>query len=252
MIDLRGETAVVTGGSRGIGRAVCLMLARAGADVIVGFHSDEAAAEHVVEQVRAMGRRAVAVAGDAARRATVERMLAAAAENFSPATIFVGNAGVWKRAPIGEMTIEQWNETLRVNLTSIYQLCHLAAGALTTAGGGRIVLISSTAGQRGEAFYSHYAASKGAIIALTKSLGAELGPSGIRVNAVAPGWVETDMATAVFSDTARAEQIVKQIPMGRIAVAEDIAGAVLFLVSDLAAHVQGEVINVNGGSVMCG
>lgn len=252
MIDLEGRTAIVTGGSRGIGRAVCLLLARAGADVAVSYHQDKESAAQVVDQLAALGRRAVAVGGDASSKEVVERLLETAEAELGAPTILVANAGIWKRAPIDEMTIRQWDETLRVNLTSAYQLCHLATPGLAAAGGGCIVLISSTAGQRGEAFYSHYAASKGAIIALTKSLGAELGPRGIRVNSVAPGWVSTDMVADVFADAGQVAAIERQIPLGRIADPEDVAGAVLFLVSDLAAHVQGEVINVNGGSVMCG
>src|SRR5262249_32194552 len=166
--------------------------------------------------------------------------------------ILVANAGIWKRAPIERMTSRQWQEMLRVNLDSIYACCHGAARQMLKQKSGTIVLISSTAGQRGESFHSHYAATKGAIIAMTKSLAAELGPRGITVNCVAPGWVATDMTEEALNDPREQQKILELNPLGRVATVEEIAGPVLFLASSLASHINGEILNVNGGSVLCG
>jgi 3-oxoacyl-[acyl-carrier protein] reductase len=150
------------------------------------------------------------------------------------------------------MTEQQWQEMVDINLRSIYYTCHFASQEMKPRRSGSIILISSTAGQRGEAFHSHYAATKGAIIALTKSLAAELGPWNIQVNSIAPGWVDTDMCQDIFRDPKKRLEIEKSIPLGRIPSAYEVAGSILFLASDLSAHVHGEVLNVNGGSVLCG
>jgi len=159
------------------------------------------------------------------------------------------NHGIWKHAPLLTMTPEAWSETLRVNLDGAYAICRAAAQRMVPRGRGAIVLVASTAGQRGEAEYAHYAATKGALIALTKSLAAELGPCGVRVNAVAPGWVLTDMTRAVLEGPA-GPAAVAQIPLGRPARPEEVAGPVAFLASDLASYMYGEVLAVNGGAVM--
>jgi 3-oxoacyl-[acyl-carrier protein] reductase len=252
VIDLKGKTAVVTGGSRGIGRATSLLMARAGAGVAFGYRENHTAARSLIQEIRAEGHRAVAQAGDITRPETVEALFTEARRNFGGIDIVVGNAGIWKRSPIDELTEGDWEETLAVNLRSAFLLCRAAAREMKPQRSGKIVLVSSTAGQRGEAFHAHYAASKGAIIALTKSLAAELGPWNIRVNAVAPGWVTTDMTSEVFRNPELRASIEEAIPLGRVAVPQDVAGPILFLASDLANHVQGEILNVNGGSVLCG
>lgn len=150
------------------------------------------------------------------------------------------------------MTKTKWQQTIDVNLKGVYACCHFAAKLMKPQGSGCIVTVSSTAGQRGEAFHSHYAASKGGIISLTKSLASELGPLGINVNCVAPGWVDTEMSADPLRKHRELEKIVESIPLRRVATADDVAGAILFLASDLASHITGEVINVNGGSVLCG
>ena len=252
MIDLRGKTAIVTGGSRGIGRSTVLLLAGAGADVCFSYRSRADAARDVVGEVEQLGRKAIALRADGAVRADVEALFAAAEKTFGRVDLLVANSGIWKRAPIDQMSEEDWDETLNANLRSVYLACHFAARIMKPQGAGNIILISSTAGQRGEPFYSHYAASKGAVIAMTKSLAAELGPAGIRVNCVAPGWVTTDMTAHVFADAAFAASVARATPVGRIASPDQIASVVLFLASDLASHLQGEIVNVNGGSVLCG
>lgn len=252
MVDLAGKTAIVTGGSRGIGRAVCFLLAAAGASIVISYNRRHEAANAIIKQLRAGGKQAVAVSGDLSHRENVERVFGRAREAFGKIDIVIGNAGIWKKGPIDQLTDEEWQETVDVNLKSIFYTCQLSAREMKPRRSGRIVLISSTAGQRGEAQYSHYAATKGAIIAMTKSLAAELGPMNIRVNAVAPGWVDTEMSEAVLNDPGQRRLIESGIPLGRIATAEDVAGTILFLASDLSNYVHGEVLNVNGGSVLCG
>jgi len=251
-IDLTGQTALVTGGARGIGRSTCLHLARAGANVVFTYLTAKTAADETVAEIESLGRRGVAEQADASSRTEMEAVFARAISRFGHLDLAVGNAGVWKRAPIDEMTEEQWQETINANLKSAYLLCHLSARHMKSRRSGGIVLVSSTAGQRGEPYYSHYAATKGGIIAFTKALAAELGPSGIRVNCVAPGWVLTDMTAGVFADEAFKKSVEAGTPLRRIATPDQIASVILFLASDLASHLQGEVVNVNGGSVLCG
>lgn len=252
MIDLNGQTVIITGGSRGIGRASALLFAEAGARVAIGYHSDGEAAEAVIREIERRGGRALAVAGDASSRPDFERLWQEAESELGPVDCVVINAGIWKRASIDQMTDQQLNETLDVNLRSAFNACRVAAVAMKARRKGSIILVSSTAGQRGEPHYSHYAATKGGMIALTKSLAAELGPFNIRVNSVAPGWVLTDMTESVFSDQEFRHKVERITPLGRIAEARDIAAPILFLASDLARHIQGEILNVNGGSVLCG
>lgn len=252
MIDLSGKTALVTGGSRGVGAATCRILARAGCNIAFGYHSNHGAAEELLEQLKRMGQDAIAIAGDVSQRPAVERLFEQCLKVFGATDIVVGNAGIWKKAPIDEMTDEDWNQTIDVNLRSVFYTCHFAAKAMKPRRSGRIILVSSTAAQRGEADYSHYAASKGAILSLTKSLASELGPWGIRINAVAPGWVNTDMSAETLADPQSRRRIEALIPLGYIPRAEEIAGPILFLASSLSDHVHGEVLNVNGGSVLCG
>ena len=250
MIALHGRTALVTGGSRGIGRAVAVMLAQVGADVAVGYRSRAAAAEEVVGEVEALGRRGLAVGGDLADPAAAERMAAEVAAAFGRLDIFVANAGVWPpdEVPLGRLPPDRWRATLAANLDAVYYATRAALGLMGP--GGRVVLVSSTAGQRGEAGHADYAATKGALIALTKSLAVEYAPD-ILVNCVAPGWVDTEMSAPAFGGNQKA-RIAATIPLRRIPTAEQIAGPIVFLCSDLASHVTGEILNVNGGSVLCG
>lgn len=250
MIDLRGQTALVTGGSRGIGRAAALLLARSGVDVALTYHTRAADADATAHEIRSLGRRTLVSGGNLADSAVADRLAAEVKREFGGLDIFVANAGVWpaEEKRLADISLERWRSTLQANLDSVF-VSTRAVLPLVRAG-GRVVIVSSTAGQRGEAFHADYAATKGALISLTKSLAIEYAPA-IVVNCVAPGWVDTEMSAPAFNQENR-ERIRATIPLGRIATAEDIAGPVLFLCSELARHVTGEVLNVNGGSVLCG
>jgi 3-oxoacyl-[acyl-carrier protein] reductase len=250
-LDLNHKKAVVTGGSRGVGRAIALMLAQAGAHVGISYRTRAADAAGVVADLHRAGVSAWACAGDLATERGADALFDRAAKEFGKIDIFIGNAGLWQPAhvPIADMTYEQWRNTLAVNLDSIFYTTRAAVRIMND--GGRVVLISSTAGQRGEAGHGDYAASKGAIISLVKGVAIELARRQITVNVVAPGWIDTEMADLPYKEGGR-ERIEAGIPIGRVATADDIAGPTVFLCSSLARHITGEVVNVNGGSVLCG
>ncbi|HEY8259092.1 MAG TPA: SDR family NAD(P)-dependent oxidoreductase [Gemmatimonadales bacterium] len=250
MISLAGRTALVTGGSRGIGRAAALQLARAGADVAITYRSRGTDAEAVASEIRAMGRRAAVAAGDLADADVCDRMADTVREAFGRLDCFIANAGIWPadEVALASLPIERWRATMAADLDALFLSTRAALRMMGP--GGRVVLVSSTAGQRGEAFHADYAATKGAVIALTKSLAIECAPD-ILVNCVAPGWVDTEMCEPAFAGEGR-ERVRQTIPLGRIPTPDDIAGPIVFLCSDLARHITGEVLNVNGGSVLCG
>ena len=250
MIDLSGLSALITGGSRGIGRAAALLLARSGADVAITYHTRARDAEGTAAEIRALGRRAFVMGGDLADPEVAQRLASGVEREFGGLDIFVANAGVWpaEEVRLADMPVKRWRATIQANLDSVFVSTRAVLPLLRP--GGRVVIVSSTAGQRGEAFHSDYAATKGALISLTKSLAIEYASS-LVVNCVAPGWVDTEMSEPAFTPENR-QRIRESIPIGRIASAEDIAGPILFLCSDLARHVTGEVLNVNGGSVLCG
>jgi 3-oxoacyl-[acyl-carrier protein] reductase len=251
MIDLKGKVAVITGASRGIGKATALLFAQAGCNVAVNYSNNEKAASEVASEAERFGVKAKPFRADVSQKKAVDRMIGRALEEFDKIDILVNNAGIWKYASIETMTEEQLHETMQLNLSGVFYAITAAVPGMRQRKSGNIINISSTAGQRGEPFHSHYAASKGAIISLTKSLAVELAPHNIRVNCVAPGWVDTDMSHASLVGNER-EEILRKIPLGRAGTAQEIAAGVLFLASDLAAYINGEIINVNGGSVLCG
>ena len=250
MIDLQGTVALVTGGSRGIGRATAILLARAGADVALTCRTRFAEAEAVAEEIRRLSRRVWVGAGDLGDAKEVERLFDSAVTALGPFDCFVANAGIWPvdDVPLREMSSDRWSATMHANLDALFLTTRAALRRMQP--GGRMVLVGSTAGQRGEAYHADYAATKGAMTSMVKSLCVECAP-GVRVNCVAPGWVDTEMSWPAFSDGGR-ERITETIPLRRIASPEDIAGPIVFLCSDLARHVTGEILNVNGGSVLCG
>jgi 3-oxoacyl-[acyl-carrier protein] reductase len=250
-LTLAGRTALVTGGGRGIGRAVSQLFGRLGARVAVGYAHDADAATLTVEGLRGLGTDAVALGADLSGAGEAERLVAEAEAALGPLDILVVNHGIWKRASIESMTAEEWDETIRVNLTSARGLCGEAARRMIPRGSGVMVVVASTAGQRGEPHHSHYAAAKGGLLALVRSLASELGPRGIRVNAVAPGWVLTDMSRAALESPDSAV-ILSSIPLGRPGRPDEIAGPIAFLASDLSSYMHGNVLSVNGGAVMIG
>jgi 3-oxoacyl-[acyl-carrier protein] reductase len=251
MIDLTGKSVLVTGGARGIGRACCLMLARAGASVAVNYRVETPSANLLVEEIEAMGCEAFALAADVSKRSEAEMLVDETVARFGGLDVVVNNAGIWKSAPIDEMSDSEWDEMIAINLTGTFNCIRAAVPPMKEARSGRIINISSTAGQRGEAYHADYAASKGAMISYVKSLCIELAKRGITVNSVAPGWVDTEMCEGPFAEGGR-DRIAASIPLGRIAHPRDIAGPILFLCSELGRHVTGEILNVNGGSVLVG
>lgn len=251
MIDLTGKHIFVAGGSRGIGRAVCTMAAKAGADIAVNYLNNAAAANEVVEQVQSLGRRAVAVQADISQPDAAKRAVDEAAEKQGELDGLVVTAGVFEPGPIDEMTPEFWDRTMNINVRGTYLAVQAAVPSMRKRGGGSMVIFTSTAGQRGSDVYSAYATSKGAQILFMRSMAKELAPDRIRVNCVAPGWTETDMATATIDALGR-EDIVASIPLGRIGLPEDTAAAACYLLSDLAVFMTGSTITVDGGFDMRG
>lgn len=251
MIDLKGRRVVITGGGRGIGAASAVLFARAGADVVIGFRSRRAEAESVALECLSYGVRAAAIAADLSQKGGADALCIAATATLSAIDIMVANAGFWPTTPepIATMSDARWNETAAQNYGAMFQCARAAARSVTD--GGKIIFVSSTAGQRGEAFHADYASAKGAMISMVKSIAIELAPRQVNVNAVAPGWVDTEAITpVVFGD--EAVRVAANIPLGRIASPADIAGPIVFLASPLARHITGEILNINGGSVLCG
>jgi len=248
---LQNKTALITGASRGIGRATALYLAQAGCQVLIHYHRNRTAAEETARAVREFGVAAELFAADIARREQVENMVAYALGKFAAVDILVNNAGIWEEASIEKTSEAQLRNTLETNVNGVFYTITAVVPQMIRRRTGSIINISSTAGQRGEPFHSHYAASKGAVISLTKSLAVELAPHNIRVNCVAPGWVDTDMSRPAL-ESAEKTDILATIPLGRVGKAEEIAGCVLFLASELSGFVTGEVLNANGGAVLCG
>lgn len=250
-MTLEGRRALITGGSRGIGAATARLLAVLGASVVVAYRSRAQDADRLTAEIRAKGGHAFAFAADLSSPDATEELFAAARASLGGLDLVIANAGTWppEEVDLGTLSFARWRDTMRHNIDATFLTCRAAARDLTA--NGRLVLLSSTAGQRGEALHADYATAKGGIIALVKSLAIELAARGITVNAVAPGWVDTEMIEPATVAGGR-ERIERAIPLGRMATAEDIAGPIAFLCSDLARHITGEVLNVNGGSVLCG
>jgi 3-oxoacyl-[acyl-carrier protein] reductase len=254
MISLAGKAALITGGSRGIGAASVKLFAQAGADVIFSYNATKDAARQIEQEAGKHGTRVEAFKADAGKHEDNRKLVEHAIKRLGRLDILVANAGIWnlEDAPIEKMSEKQWDDMIRINLKSVYSIIHFAAPQMIKQKSGKIIAISSTAGQRGESLHTHYGASKGAIISLTKGLSTELAPHGILVNSVAPGWVATDMSNPVLDTKAGKKMASSVIPLRRPATAEEVAGPILFLASELADFVDGEILNVNGGSVLCG
>ena len=249
---LAGKVAIVTGGSRGIGRAVVDLLASFQAKVVVNYVRDEDAATATVALGRERGAEAIAIRADVAQLAEAERLVNETLGRFGRIDFLICNAGIWEGAPVDEISEELWDRTFDINLKGTWSVCRAVVPIMKQQQFGRIVIVSSTAGQRGEANVSNYAAAKGGQISFTKSLSTELAGFGINVNCVAPGWVDTEMTAAVVNDKHQLEAVNRTIPKGRMARPAEIAGPIVFLCSEWAEHITGEILNVNGGSVLCG
>lgn len=250
MIKLKGKVAIITGASRGIGKATAIYFAKAGANVVINYHKTKNL-DQLVKECEKFRVKALPFKANVASESDCKKLVEFTIKHFGRVDILVNNAGVWTHAPIDKMPDKILNETLDVNLRGVFYLAREVVPYMKKQKSGNIINISSTAGQRGEAEHSHYAATKGAIISLTKSLATELAPWNIRVNCVAPGWVYTDMSKEVL-ESKEGKQILSLIPMRRVGTPVEIAGAVLFLASDLSSFITGEILNVNGGAVLCG
>jgi len=251
-LGLAGKVALVTGASRGIGRSVVELFAELGASVAVNYVRDVEAANEAVAKAKTRGIKAVALQGDVSTLEDGSRVVKETLEHFGRLDFLICNAGIWEGDAVESISEELWDRTIAINLKGTWTVCRAAVPVMKQQEFGRIVIVSSTAGQRGEAKVSNYAASKGGQISFTKSLAVELAPFGINVNCVAPGWVETDMNDGVFADKARLESILQTIPLRKIGQPDELAAPIVFLCSKWASYITGEVLNVNGGSVLCG
>jgi 3-oxoacyl-[acyl-carrier protein] reductase len=252
VFDFSNRTVLITGASRGIGREVAVLFGSLGANVAVNYRQDLEGARSTVNEIELKGGRAVALRADVSTERDGALLVRQTIAEFGAVDFLVCNAGVWRGSVFEEMSAKVWDEALDVNLKGNWTVCKAVVPHMKSRHFGRIVLVSSTAGQRGESGYANYAAAKGGQISLAKSLAAELGPFNITTNCVAPGWVETEMtADALAGRTSRTE-IEQSIPIGRVASALDIAWPIVFLCSEGARHINGEVLNINGGSVLCG
>ncbi len=252
-LSLEGKVALITGGSRGIGAATVRLFVRAGAKVVFNYVHAANEAESIVAECGPSV--CHAVQADLTGTATAEALVRAMVERFGGLDVLVGNHGIWppNDVPIDQMSDEQWLKTIAVNLDSIFAVVkHSVAQMKRQQRGGHIVLVGSTAGQRGEAGHADYAASKGALISMVKGLSTELAPFGIYVNCVAPGWVKTGMSADTLEDSERSTKIFGAIPLGKVGTPEEIAGPILFLCTEYAAFITGEIFNVNGGAVLVG
>ena len=257
-LSLEGKVALITGGSRGIGAATVRAFVQAGARVLFNYQSAKTQADALIKECGE--ERCAAVACDLRGLKSAADLVSETVARFGRLDVLVANHGIWppQDTPVDQMTDAQWSGTVAVNLDSVFSLVrHSVAqmkkqNSLSTGIGGQIVLVSSTAGQRGEAFHVDYAATKGALISMVKGLSTELAPDGILVNCVAPGWVGTEMSTPALHDPKTREKIFATIPLGRVGTPEQIAVPILFLCTEHAAFITGEVFNVNGGAVLAG
>ena len=252
MFNFSNRTTLLTGGSRGIGAAAARLFAKMGSNIVITYRTDRKSALSLVDSIKSNGTSAVALKLEVENLKACERIVQRTIDHFGRIDILVNSAGIWEGAEIHRMKPSEWMKTININLTGTFNMCRAVTPVMISHRYGRIINISSTAGQRGEAKHSHYAASKGGVIAFTKSIAPELIRKGIWVNCVAPGWVDTDMVKSEIKNALARRRIEQSVPRGRVATAEEIAGPIVFLASAFADHIVGEILNVNGGSVLCG
>ena len=251
-LSLEGKVALITGGSRGIGAACVRLFTRAGAKVLFNY---QRAADRAKTLVRECGeKQCAAVQADLDDAKSAKKLVEAAVKKFGRLDCLVVNHGIWPPddVPVNEMADEQWRRSLGINLDSVFGLVKHGVAQMKRQRGGHIVIVSSTAGQRGEAFHCDYAAAKGAVISMVKGLSTELAADRIHVNCVAPGWVDTEMAAPALNDARMRERAMRAIPLGRVGRPEEIAAPILFLCTEHAGFITGEIFNVNGGAVLVG
>jgi 3-oxoacyl-[acyl-carrier protein] reductase len=257
-LSLSGRVALISGGSRGIGAATVRMFMAADAKVAFSYRSARSQAEALAKECGGANA-CMPIASDLDSPEAARSLVADTVKHFGRIDILVANHGVWpaKDAPIEKMSDEQWRSTLSINLDGVFgfvkhTVAQMKSQPRLSGPAGHIVLISSTSGQRGEAYHCDYSATKGALISMVKGLSTELASAGIYVNCVAPGWVDTDMSAETIADPKSGEQILRTIPLGRVGKAEEIAAPILFLCTQQASFITGEVFNVNGGAVLAG
>ena len=248
MIDLSGKSAVVTGGSRGIGRAIVLRLAEQGADLAFSYRANEAAAKETATAVEALGRKALPVQADVRQPESVEALIKVALDAFGKVDVLVNNAGVNHDSAIAWMSIEDWRDVLETDLFGAFYCIKAVTRPMMKARAGRIVNITSVSGQMGQRGQTNYSSAKAGLIGLTKATARELASRGITCNAVAPGFVATELSTTLAPEWQA--RITEQTPLGRFGTPEEIANAVAFLASDEAAYITGQVLGVDGGLAM--
>jgi 3-oxoacyl-[acyl-carrier protein] reductase len=248
-ISLSGQVAIVTGGSRGLGRAIALLFAQAGANVVVNYAKNKTAAEELKEEAEKFGVKVLVEQGNIANYADCQRILDNTLRQFNRVDILVNNAGIWEPGNIGDMAPDSWQRVIDVNLTGVYNLTNLVVPVMKEQKSGNIINISSRCTRRGEAGSSSYAAAKAALNCFTRSIASELGAYNIRANGVAPAWTYSDMTNEHLAKEGVEEEILKTIPLGRIGDPEDVANLCLFLASDLSSYITGETIFLTGGSI---
>jgi 3-oxoacyl-[acyl-carrier protein] reductase len=251
MFDFKGKSVLITGSSRGIGASAAVLFARFGAKVVINYKNDEKSALNIQRIVLADKGDARVYRADVSQNDQCQDMVDWTVKEFGGIDILVNNAGIWKESAIENMNPAVLDETIHANVNGSFYCTSAAVPYMKEQKSGHVIFVSSTAGQRGEALHSHYAASKGALISLTKSLAPELAPYGIMVNCVAPGWVDTDMSHEALTSK-ESSKYLSLIPLGRVATPEEIAWPILFLASPFASFITGEVLNVNGGAVLIG
>lgn len=249
LIQLVGRTALVTGGSRGIGKAVCIALARAGCNLAIGHQSNEKAAHQVLDLVNGMGVKAILVQGNVAHYSEIKSIVSRTLIEFKRIDILVNNAGVWELQPIGEMEENHWHRLIDTNLKSVIGFCNVVIPHMKSLGKGKIINLSSRVARRGAVNSVVYTAAKAGIIGLTRSMAYDVGKYNICVNGVAPGYTETDMTRQFLNDPNRIGDFLKTIPLGRFGTVEDVANTVLFFASDLSDYISGETLFLAGGTI---